>query len=68
MEPSHLRKVRLLRGLTQQEVAERSGLDRATVRRLELGLTEPHLRTARAIAAVLKVPVKAAFPWSDGLD
>jgi putative transcriptional regulator len=62
---SHLRRIRLTAGLRQRDVAERSGVTRETVALLEAGDRRPTLKTARAIAAALEVPVEAAFPLDD---
>jgi DNA-binding XRE family transcriptional regulator len=57
-----LRQLRLVAGLRQVDVAERSDLSRETVRLLEAGEQRPHLATARRIARTLGVRVEAVFP------
>ncbi len=59
---SHLRRIRLTAGLRQRDVSELAGVTRETVALLEAGGRRPSLKTARAIAAALGVPVEAAFP------
>lgn len=50
------RAYRLRAGLTVAELAERSGVDKATLHRIERGdHTKPHMRTLIAVADVLGV-------------
>jgi transcriptional regulator with XRE-family HTH domain len=46
-------------GITQAELARRSGVDAATILALERGESEPHWGTARKLAAGLGVPLDA---------
>jgi DNA-binding XRE family transcriptional regulator len=62
---THLRRIRLQAGLRQVDVAEKSHLSRQTIRLLEQGRQRPHLDTARALSAALKVPVEALFPGGE---
>lgn len=41
--------------LSQEELAEKTGIGRATIARLEAGKNKPHGRTVRALAAALGV-------------
>ncbi len=50
-----LRAVRESRFLTQGELAERSGVSRQTINRIEQGEIEPRFKTIRALAAALGV-------------
>jgi transcriptional regulator with XRE-family HTH domain len=52
---TRLRTLRERAALTQQELAERAGVSRSTVLRLESGQDEPFPRTARRLARALKV-------------
>lgn len=52
---TRLRDLRLRKALNQQELAERAGITRATLSRLEAGLQEPYPRTTRKLAAALGV-------------
>lgn len=49
-----LRKVRLERGLTQREVAEKIGIARNTYTNIELGNKNPSLEVALNLKKVLK--------------
>jgi len=51
-----LRTLRLEKGLSQEELAIDSGLDRTYISLLERGLRKPTLSTIFKIADVLKVP------------
>jgi putative transcriptional regulator len=62
---SHLKRIRIMAGLTQQAVADRARLSRRTVMRVEAGVQRPSLETASAIATALNTDVAAAFPTSD---
>ena len=50
-----LRWWRERRALSQQELAERAGITRAALSRIETGLSEPHPRTVRKLAEALGV-------------
>ena len=52
---ARLREVRKRWGLTQRELATRTGLGLATIRRIEQGQMEPRMATTRRLAGVLKV-------------
>ena len=52
---------RKLRGLTQEELALRSGVSRQTIMSIERGQTNPSALLALKIAAVFKVPVTDVF-------
>lgn len=52
---TRLREVRESRFLTQGELAERSGVSRQTINRIEQGDIEPRFRTIRQLARALDV-------------
>ncbi|MEU0807363.1 helix-turn-helix transcriptional regulator [Streptomyces sp. NPDC005970] len=52
-----IRKLRTWRNLTQEKLAERAGMDRQAVNRIELGHQAPGLDTLIRIAEVLEVPL-----------
>lgn len=62
--PSDLALCRISEGLTQAALAERAGVARETVSRVEGGHA-PNLRTAWALARALGWPVDALFPQAD---
>ena len=57
-----LRVLRVAFGLTQDELARAAGIGRTTVVQLEKGTGLPKLRTARAVAHVLRCEVLDLFP------
>jgi transcriptional regulator with XRE-family HTH domain len=54
-----LEELRTSAGLSQYEVAKRTGLTRQTLSRLEMGDSEPSFTTVRLLAHVLGVRVEA---------
>jgi len=60
--PSHLRRIRLLQGRSQAEVADAAGISRTTLVSLEAERSQPQLGTAQALAACLGEPVEVLFP------
>ena len=63
-----LRTLRRLRAMSQEELAEASGVGRATISRIERGETGAHGRTLRKLAAALGVGVEelVAVEGNDG--
>jgi tetratricopeptide (TPR) repeat protein len=57
---SWLQDRRAAAGLTQEELAERSGLSVRTIRDLESGIRRPHPRSVRLVAGALGLPETAA--------
>jgi transcriptional regulator with XRE-family HTH domain len=53
------RAARLKAGLTQQDVAQRTGLNRAYVSQIETGARTPALDTARRLNQILDIPQAA---------
>lgn len=56
-----VRKLREERGLTQEELAVRSGVDRKSINRLENASYSPAVDRLYPLAAALGVPVTALF-------
>ncbi|MEU5108331.1 helix-turn-helix transcriptional regulator [Streptomyces sp. NPDC021354] len=52
-----IRELRRWRNLTQEELADRAGMDRLAVNGIELGYQSPGLDTLIRIAEVLEVPL-----------
>ncbi len=52
-------KLRTAAGMTQEQLAARSGVKRVAIARIEAGSVDPRLSTAAAIAAALRVKVEA---------
>jgi transcriptional regulator with XRE-family HTH domain len=56
--PRAIRRGRLIKRLTQQELADRAGLQRTTISELENGKHPPELRTLRALDDAFGQPVE----------
>lgn len=56
---AHLAHARKAANLTQAELAERAGLSRMTVQRLESGSLDPRLSTLQELARVLNMELHA---------
>lgn len=54
-----LKALRIEHALTQQELADKAGVTRTTIARLERDENEPHLPTVRKLAAALEVHPRA---------
>ena len=52
-----LRNIRKERGWTQKQLAEKAGIAREVVARIETGASQPTLSTLLKIAAALGVPI-----------
>ena len=52
-----LKKLRAERGMTQEALAEKAGISRSYIARLELGQQDPTLGTLEKLAKALKVAV-----------
>ena len=61
-----LKELRQLRALSQQELAEASGIGRATLSRIERGETGAHGRTLRRLAEALRVDVAELVRTEEG--
>ena len=57
-----VRKLRLQRGWSQEQLAEMTGLSVRTIQRIERG-QKPSLETARAMAAVFEVDISTFDTW-----
>ena len=63
-----LRNLRIQRGLTQMELAERIGTSQSSITSWEQARREPDFRTIAKIADYFGVPMTALLPSSDDLD
>lgn len=59
-----VRPLRKAAGLSQAVLAEKAGITKATLVRMELGQLDPRLSTLRKLATVLRVPVAALLEES----
>ena len=59
----HVRRLRNLRGATQEEVAHRAGVHVTYLSGIERGLRNPSLKNLRAIALALDVPMAGLFDF-----
>jgi transcriptional regulator with XRE-family HTH domain len=50
-----LNTLRIRRALTQQELAEKAGISKTALNRIELNKAEPHMSTLRKLAQALTV-------------
>jgi transcriptional regulator with XRE-family HTH domain len=57
-----LREVREQHYLTQQQLADRAGVAKVTIARIETGMTRPTFTTVRKLAAALEVAPDAIVP------
>lgn len=57
----HLRELRLEKGLTQEELAERAGFHRTYAGNIERGLENPTIEAVARLADVLDVPLRNMF-------
>lgn len=56
-----VREARLARGLSQEALAERCGVDRKSISRMETGAFSPRLDNVFNVAAALDIPVSELF-------
>jgi putative transcriptional regulator len=63
---SQVRQHRLLRDMTQEELAERIGVTRQTIVSIEKGNYTPSVALALGLAAVLGTTVEALFALDTG--
>ena len=57
----NLKKYRLLKDLTQEQLAEKVGVRRETIMRLEAGKYNPSLKLAIDISRVVETPIEDLF-------
>lgn len=57
----NLKKYRLLKDLTQEQLAEKVGVRRETIMRLEAGKYNPSLELAIDISRVVETPIEELF-------
>lgn len=56
-----LKTIRMAKGVTTVELAEKSGISRATIHKLEHGVDDVSTKTLKALAAALGVKVTDFF-------
>jgi transcriptional regulator with XRE-family HTH domain len=59
---SRIKRARQAAGLTQQQLADKSGIHRVSIANIERGLWEPGLDSIRCIADALGVAYKRLLP------
>jgi putative transcriptional regulator len=62
-----IKKLRFDRGMTQEELALRTGVSRQTIMSIERGQTNPSVLLAYKIAAAFSVPVTDVFQMEGSL-
>jgi transcriptional regulator with XRE-family HTH domain len=65
MEDTPLKRARQRRGLSQAEVARRTGIAQTHLGAIERGESEPTISKAHRIARVLKLPTRKLWPLPD---
>ena len=63
----NLKKYRLLKDLTQEQLAEIVGVRRETIMRLEKAQYNPSLKLAVDISRAVNVPIEEIFVFSESL-
>lgn len=63
-----IRNLRIQRGLTQMEMAERLGTSQSAITSWECGRREPDFATLRKLANFFNVPLSALLPSDDTVD
>lgn len=65
-----LRKARISKGLTQQELAKKIGLSRSALSNIELGRHTPQLSIAKKLAKELDASIEELFfnPFDEDVD
>lgn len=61
----NLRTFRLLKGLTQEQLAQQVGVRRETIMRLEKAQYNPSLKLAVDISRVVGAPIEVLFVFPD---
>ena len=64
----NLKKYRLLKELTQEQLAEKVGVRRETIMRLEAGKYNPSLKLAIDISRVVETPIEELFIFDYALS
>ena len=66
---NNIRKLRFMAGeMTQQELADRTGVTRQTLIAIENGKYSPTLELAFRIARVFQLPIDEVFSFNEGED
>lgn len=61
----NLKKYRLLKELTQEQLAEKVGVRRETIMRLEAGKYNPSLKLAIDISKIVETPIEELFIFNE---
>lgn len=61
-----IRRLRTAAGLTQEELADRSGIDRSYIGGVERGERNPTLVVIKKIAIGLNIPLASLFSYDKG--
>jgi transcriptional regulator with XRE-family HTH domain len=62
---SHLRSLRTKAGMTQEELADKSGIHVTYLSGVERGLRNPSIRNVRRLANALGLPTRQLFSFKD---
>jgi transcriptional regulator with XRE-family HTH domain len=64
---SVLKTLRLKRGLTAEQLADKADVTRATIAKMETGFTNPTIQTIEALAGVFKLPTSDLVRLAEGV-
>jgi transcriptional regulator with XRE-family HTH domain len=62
-EFSQMKRIRILRGLSQAEVSKRTGINYADISRIENGVIKPNAEKRALLAHLFDVPESILFPF-----
>ena len=68
MNTSMIRRARNIQGWTQAQLAEKLGIDRTTLSRVETGFVQPGSELRKRIVEVLGIPATTFFSDADRKD
>jgi transcriptional regulator with XRE-family HTH domain len=60
-----LKEWRTRRALTLQDLSDRTGITKANISRIELGLQEPRASSIRKLAQALDITIDQLMGWND---
>lgn len=66
--PNNLREIRKEKQISQDALANATGISRSTIVNIEAGRQEPSIMKAYFIAAYMKEPLLKIFPFSENLQ
>lgn len=58
---ANIKKYRVKKGMTQEELGQELGYERSTIAKYESGVLKPYAETLKAIATVLEVSIEQLY-------